>query len=269
MRSSSFVAAAAAMGENLIRNFGTSSSFQCTRYYRFHESISIIIIIIIPHATSLAGSVRRAMICDWCAGPIFKRWNLFNISSQHFMVKRSESTLHSVPFKAVGGINFVLFSHWIPVLISWWRDGRAFTWLRILILILLFEKSVRWTVRIDFFVRCARRMKVQRWLCIYVMWNRNWMEIESSSKPVENLYVGSEKRNAGTEKIAALLSFIFLWEKKSRSSHKRKLWLTIVCIGDNWVGTWLFSLFISILMLILQSFSFTDWNMFLPNGTLR
>lgn len=197
MRSSSFVA----IGKNVIRNIGTSSSFQYgVRYYWFHESI---IIIIINLHTTQPGLVRRAMICDWFAGPIFKRWNLFNISSQQFMLKRSESILHSVPFKAVGGINSVLFFFYrIPVPISWWRDGRAFTWLQILNLILLFEKSVRWTVRIDFvlfvFSLCLTwRMKVQRLLCIYVMWNRNWM-VESSLEPVEILYIGSEKRNAET-----------------------------------------------------------------------
>lgn len=87
--------------------------------------------------------------------PIWRRWNLFNISLQQNMVKRSESTyyIHSIPFKAVGGINF------ISVLIPWWREIAMSDCERCGLFWLYFSKNESPAVYVH----------------IYVMWKRNWM----------------------------------------------------------------------------------------------
>lgn len=223
------------MSTNLIRNFGTSSSFQydtmlliprididnnnnnppCDSTW-FGSSCSLL-----WFATGVLVPFPTVEICL-----IFHRsnaqWNEAKVHYIRFLLKLSAV---SVFFSLLNSCPGFVMTRWQCV------DVTADTY----ILILLFEKSVRWTVRIDFaFFRFVWRMKVQRLLCIYVMWNRNWM-VESSSEPVEIFFyfhIGSNVMLRPRDSLNhfALLSFIFLQKKKSRSQQKQRKFVVVYCM---------------------------------------
>lgn len=183
IRSSSYIWQASCIGIGLPRAkmwFATSSSFQLTIYWS-HESI-----IIINNPPRLPFPIWfntcRGMISNWWthmrilsflpvirtlqAVSIFHRskiwWNEAKVNTFRFY------------FKAGGGINLDFY---IGIL-SWFcdavmRDGwEWFIWLWMMRFIYVFTKL--YDAPYFCFV-LSERTKVQRLLCIYVMWNQNWM----------------------------------------------------------------------------------------------